>query len=368
MVVATSRVTNVNWASYSMRAKNSVVYGIVFGVALALLRQQNIWITLVYSVSISIICWICIDLGRTAVAHWKNYGQANCSVPGSSREAGWPGWPWMLGIIMVGSVIGISGGTAFGDWATGNRSLGLSDVSSLREAVSMLLFGLIPAVALTYFFYSRGVIADREAATLGAQRQAAESRLKLLESQIEPHMLFNTLANLRVLIALDPPRAQVMLDQLISFLRATLSGSRDSAQTLRAEFDRLGDYLALIKVRMADRLTIKFDLPESLAAMRVPPLLLQPLVENSIKHGLEPALAGGRIDISASCESNALVLCVRDTGVGIDSSVDSTAFGLAQVRGRLATQYGANASLQLLPNSELDGGTLAIVRLPMTVA
>ena len=96
MVVATDRGAIVNWSSYAVRASNSVLYGVVFGVALALLRQQSLWITLVYSVSISIICWICIDLGRTAVARWRNYGQANCSAPGSSREASWPGWPRML--------------------------------------------------------------------------------------------------------------------------------------------------------------------------------------------------------------------------------------------------------------------------------
>ena len=134
-----------------------------------------------------------------------------------------------------------------------------------RQGLADLLFVVLPAAAITYVFYSRALIADREAAAQAALRQAAESRLRLLEAQLEPHMFFNTLANLHVLIGLDPPRAQAMLDQLISFLRATLSGSRATEHPLRAEFSRTYDYLSLMQVRMEDRLRIHFDLPDALA-------------------------------------------------------------------------------------------------------
>src|SRR5690606_22156517 len=126
-----------------------------------------------------------------------------------------------------------------------------------------------------------------------AQRQASEARLRLLESQLEPHMLFNTLANLRALIGSDPPRAVEMLDRLNAFLRATLAASRSAAgaqrHTLRDEFARLDDYLALMAVRMGPRLRVVLSLPEPLADCPVPALLLQPLVENAIRHGLEPS-------------------------------------------------------------------------------
>jgi sensor histidine kinase YesM len=190
-------------------------------------------------------------------------------------------------------------------------------------------------------------------------------------------MLFNTLANLRVLIGTDPARAQAMLDQLIAFLRATLAGSRAAQHPLRAEFARLADYLALMQVRMGARLGTRFELPEALAELPVPPLLLQPLVENCIKHALEPAVAGGRIDISAAREAGALVLRVRDTGAGLSGAATAdtglsgaatagTAFGLAQVRERLAALYGTRASLTLTDALDAEGGALATIRLPIT--
>src|SRR5690606_21211369 len=141
-----------------------------------------------------------------------------------------------------------------------------------------------------------------------------EARLKLLEAQLEPHMLFNTLANLRALIAVDPQRAQEMLDHMIAYLRATLDASRATSHPLAAEFERLRDYLALMAIRMGPRLAFQLELPPALAAQPVPTLLLQPLVENSIRHGLEPQVQGGRIKVTARQEGEALVLEVLDTG------------------------------------------------------
>jgi hypothetical protein len=353
--------------SFLWRAVRTVAFALLFAVALAVTRQQNLWYNLVYSISIGLICWACIDFGRLAVARWRRRSSPDVYET-------WPGWPWMLVIILLGSTIGYSTGTALADRILGLRSSNLFATGSLRESLTLLLFALLPAIAVTYFFYARGAVADREALAQAAQRQAAESRLKLLESQLEPHMLFNTLANLRVLIMLDPLRAQTMLDQLIAFLRATLGASRVAQQSLRAEFDRLADYLALIQVRMADRLTVRFDLPDALAESQVPPLLLQPLVENSIKHGLEGAVGGGAIEIGAGRDGDFLLLRVRDTGLGLADAAgaagsdDGTAFGLKQVRERLATLYGDQAWLTLAPASDAAGGTLAVIRLPLVRA
>jgi LytS/YehU family sensor histidine kinase len=203
--------------------------------------------------------------------------------------------------------------------------------------------------------------------TEAAERSAAEAQLKLLQSQLEPHMLFNTLANLRVLIGTDPARAQAMLDRLIAFLRATLTASRSGSHALADEFERVGDYLALMAVRMGPRLRVQVDLPESLRQLPVPPLLLQPLVENCIRHALEPKVQGGRIDLSAARDGDVLLLRVRDTGIGLANVAPSngTKFGLRQVRERLATLYGARASLTLEEAPGDEGGTLATVRLPL---
>jgi sensor histidine kinase YesM len=157
-----------------------------------------------------------------------------------------------------------------------------------------------------------------------------------------------------------------MLDQLIAFLRATLNGSRALEHPLHAEFERTRDYLALMQVRMDDRLRIRFDLPETLAEVPVPPLLLQPLVENAIKHGLEPSVTGGRIEVKAAREGDTLTLAVRDTGVGLGRRASNgTSFGLQHVRERLETLYGGTACLSLSAPNDAEGGTLAIIRMPL---
>ncbi len=344
-------------ARYLGRALRSVGFGIVIGLCIAVLRPQSVWTTLTYSMCIALLCWFFIEIGRYLLAVWVN--------PVNERP-GWPGWRWMIAVVIVGSGLGFLGGTQLGDLLTGEHTPVLSGDEDLRHVLADLLFVLLPAVIITYFFNARSVIADREAAAQAAQRQAAESRLRLLEAQLEPHMFFNTLANLHVLIGLDPPRAQAMLDQLISFLRATLSGSRATEHPLRAEFSRTRDYLSLMQVRMEARLQARFELPDRLADIPVPPLLLQPLVENSIKHGLEPSVSGGRIDVRATQEGTVLILTVRDTGVGLRTGVENgTSFGLKQVRERLATLYGNTASLSLNAAGDADGGTLAVIRMPL---
>jgi sensor histidine kinase YesM len=352
-------------ARFVVRGLKSMGFGVLIAMCLAIVFNQSFWVTLVYSLCIAVACWFSIDGGRIAVARWKYR-------PTTDRDAqtrnDWPGWPWMAVVVVLGTMVGYSAGNALANWITGYSSPGLID-SSLRQALALLIVALIPGAGITYVFYSRERIAATQAQAQAAQRQAAENQLKLLESQLEPHMLFNTLANLRVLIGSDPPRAQAMLDRLIAFLRATLSASRVGRQPLRAEFARLNDYLELMRVRMGDRLQYRFGLPDDLADMPVPPLLLQPLVENCIKHGLEPQVGGGWIEVTALRIGNQLVLRVRDTGIGRSTrEPEGTQFGLAQVRERLATLYGPQASLELAEPDDAEGGTLAIVRLPLNTA
>ncbi len=358
----------------AVRGLRSLAFGVVIAICLTLAFGFPLYPTLMQSVCTAAVCWFCIDSGRLFAARWV-HRNATSSTPDSQKR--WPGWPWMVPILIVGSIIGFSVGGAVADWLGGTASRGYLR-GSWRQGLSLLVLSLIPGVVITYWFYSRETIAAKEAAIQVAQRQAAEHQLRLLESQLEPHMLFNTLANLRVLIGLDAPRAQAMLDQLISFLRATLEASRAGQHPLAAEFARLGDYLALMQVRMGERLQTRLDLPPELAGVPVPPLLLQPLVENCIKHGLEPKVAGGLIEVSARLEASGataegrqLVLRVRDTGVGLaDTPTAGTRFGMAQVRERLATLYGSNASLTLTGvDGDLDdrghsGGALATIRLP----
>jgi hypothetical protein len=339
-----------------------VVTGISLAVALFLTAMdgRGFGYKLVYALAVGWVCSLSMHLGR-AVVDGTNRRRALAS--GRPVPSRW--WGVAFGAVLV-LALGPLVGLKLGDALTGLRSPSVLDWSSAGTRITLALVGLSTLVATALAFTMDRLASAREGAE-AAQRQAAEHQLRLLQSQLEPHMLFNTLANLRVLIGLDPPQAQAMLDRLIAFLRATLSASRSAAHPLATEFERLADYLALMGTRMGPRLQTQLDLPDTLRQVPVPPLLLQPLVENAIKHGLEPHVQGGRVTVQARSEGATLVLSVRDTGAGLHAGVapEGTHFGLAQVRERLATLHGAAASLVLEPATDGGGGTLATVRLPL---
>ncbi|MES2952628.1 MAG: histidine kinase [Pseudomonadota bacterium] len=305
-------------------------------------------ISLVYSICIGCSMWILIDFGRHIVAR------------GGNSE--WPIGPMAVVLplfgIAAGYVIGILLGDSWFGWSSWSaQGRGKLPASILASAVA--------GISVTYYFHSRVKSSMLETQVSEASRQASEAKLKLLETQLEPHMLFNTLANLRVLIATDPQRAQDMLDRMVAYLRATLSASRASHHALQCEFDRLRDYLELMAVRMGSRLHYELDLPTDLANCSVPSLLLQPLVENSIKHGLEPKVEGGTITVRARRAGNMLSLEVSDTGVGFDNpATPSNGFGLAQVRERMAAAYTDRGSVE--QTSVPGQGTSTVLRLPLT--
>jgi sensor histidine kinase YesM len=329
------------------------------------LLDGHIGAKFIYSFAIGLSCWALTDGMRLGIAWGMDLWRARRGLPPSQRpgfDIGWRGMaPLLLLAIGFGPVIGLT----IGDLLTGSHSPRFWDLSSRGTQVTLAVTLLATLVAMVVVSALERAAALRTRAE-AAQREAAETQLQLLQSQLEPHMLFNTLANLRVLIGLDPPRAQAMLDRLIAFLRATLSASRVAAHPLADEFARVDDYLALMAIRMGSRLQVQFELPPALAAVPVPPLLLQPLVENSIKHGLEPQVEGGRIVVSAAREGASLVLRVRDTGVGLGAApVDGTRFGLVQVRERLHTLHGGAASLRLESAADAEGGVLATITLPL---
>ena len=246
-------------------------------IALALtLAGHGPWdVQLVYSLAIGLVSWLVIDLGRMLLTG------ADCT--------GWPhGWRG-LALIAVGTLAGFGVGGLVGDAYSGASQA----LWHHRAGPATLVITVVAGIAISFFFYSRAKAEHLQRHMAQAQHEATQARLKLLEAQLEPHMLFNTLANLRVLVASDPARAQAMLDHLIAYLRATLSASRATLHPLADEMDRLRDYLELMAVRMGPRLAYALEVPEALHAIPVPPLLLQPLVENAIRHGLEPQVEGG---------------------------------------------------------------------------
>jgi sensor histidine kinase YesM len=231
-----------------------------------------------------------------------------------------------------------------------------------RRIVALVATGLA-AMLLVYIDAMRHRIHNEAAARIEAQRLATESELRLLRAQLEPHMLFNTLANLRSLVDVDPKLAQSMLDQLIVYLRATLAGSREQSVPLRQEFAQLSAYLQIMALRMGHRMTFALELPKELEDFAVPPMLLQPLVENAIKHGIEPKVGSSTLEVKAAREEGAVLVTVADTGRGLPADADARAgYGVEHVRDRLRAYYGPAALLTLTRNA--PEGARAIVRIP----
>lgn len=197
------------------------------------------------------------------------------------------------------------------------------------------------------------------------QQEVTEARLRLLQGQIEPHLLFNTLANVHSLMDYDPPRAKHMLETFSSYLRVSLSQLRAHDSTLAAELDMAGNYLSLLQIRMDDRLRFHIEASDEARAARMPSLMLQPLVENAIHHGLSPKLDGGSIGITAEVRDGRLEVRVTDDGVGLDAPArqlrPGAGMALANLRSRLQTQFGDRASLLLQARDE---GAEAVLNLP----
>ena len=206
----------------------------------------------------------------------------------------------------------------------------------------------------------------RELNALESRVHEADLRLGVLQAQVEPHFLFNTLASVRALVRQDPAQAEATLDALVDFLRATIPRLREDRglhATLGQQLDLCSSYLALMQVRMGGRLTYDVRADEALRAAPFPPSLLITLVENAIKHGIEPRPGPGRIEIDAVRDGDALRVQVRDDGAGLRPGL-STGVGLANVREQLAARYGARAAFVLSPAAE-GRGVCAEIRVPL---
>jgi signal transduction histidine kinase len=236
-------------------------------------------------------------------------------------------------------------------------------VLTLWTLVGMLGYGV--ACALRREREVQQALNDARCAQDELSARALQARLLALQAQIEPHFLFNTLANVKRLYETDTQRARQMLGSLIAYLRAALPSIRQSGSTVAREADLARSYLTILQMRMGTRLAFTIDVDPEVADCALPPLVLATLVENSIKHGLGALPEGGRIDISARAEADELVVTVADTGRGFTSSSGS-GVGLANTRSRLLALYGEQARLLLRANE--PAGVIAEVRLPRMAA
>ena len=234
-----------------------------------------------------------------------------------------------------------------------------------------------PEPAVWYFFISFGIkvlaggkrraelvakdaTLKAEVATL--ERRLTEAQMAALQAQVEPHFLFNTLALIGRLIETDPPEAAKVHAHLIAYLRSSLPQMRSAGgATLGKQLELSRAYLAIMQARMKERLMVRFEVPDFLSTSPFPPMMLQTLIENAIKHGLEPKIEGGTILVRARVDGATLVVDVCDDGIGIDLHADD-GVGLANIRERLQLLYGNKAELVI--EAPPGGGACASVRIP----
>ena len=219
-----------------------------------------------------------------------------------------------------------------------------------------------------YFFYSKArikvsneVIQEEKIKRLASEKEALEANLRLLQAQIEPHFLFNTLSNVLSLIDTDQAKGKSMLVDLIQYMRTSLSRTLPEATTLDQELNMIKAYLNIQKIRMGERLHFNIELPDAVRKLPFPPMLLQPLVENAIKHGLEPKMEGGEITIKVLKKNDLIRIEVMDTGLGFPS-FQKVGVGIGNVRERIKLLYGEKGRLILEENE--PNGVRAIIEVP----
>ena len=274
---------------------------------------------------------------------------ASAKAIGRERLRGWSKARRSLYFSIV-PIVGTSIGWPLGMlWAFGVDIRGFFSFERPGSLIASVALAVLIAAIFNQFFALK-------ARQIQAENQATEAQLRLLQAQIEPHFLFNTLANVVSLLETEPPRAKAMLESFIDYLRASLTGLGHATHTLGDEIDLVDAYMKIIKIRMEDRLHYAIDVPAELRSRPLPALSLQPLVENAIVHGLEPQISGGTIRIAARLERGALVLTVEDDGAGIPAAkpapragqrAQGTGTALANIRERLRQAYGSAAALRL---------------------
>lgn len=275
----------------------------------------------------------------------------------------------------IGLPLGFAAGFVLATWLNGFT---LAQVQAaypravLVAAAAALVFGILGA----WHFHDEARLAEAKAEAraerarrLEQEALAARAELALLQARIEPHFLFNTLSNVVGLIDARPEAAKTMLLDLTALLRASLARSRRPEVPLAEELELLRAYLGIMAVRMGDRLAWRIEADDDALAVRLPPLLVQPLVENAIRHGLEPKPGGGSLAIRCRREGDAAIVEVADSGLGLAAATATATagggLGLANVRERLAALYGDRAGLELTDNP--SGGATARLRLPLSL-
>jgi len=276
---------------------------------------------------------------------------------------------WVLQV--VGVAIAIPPATAFIYWlSTDPGSPPFYEVKERMEGFGMLVgLGMFlgPWVALAALVRQKEALARHQALAFELERselgrQALDARLRLLQAQVAPHFLFNTLANVQALVDTGSPQASVVLRSLVAYLRAAVPRLHEPATTLGQELELVQAYLELMHMRMPDRLQFALHIDEAARALHCPPMTLLTLVENAVRHGIDPSEEGGRIEIQVERRGDRCLVRVTDTGAGLRQAGDGLGTGLSTLRERLQLTFGGDAHLRV--SAQPPRGVCAELDLP----
>lgn len=306
-----------------------------------------------------------------AAQFWLTYAAVWWALAGLavSRRA-WPGalaFAWVVLAAALGALLGLP---LRADFAWHRLAADLTLLQLLLPAISLaLILHLLPLAARWREQRKHAAEASRlrqAAAVADLSRQVTLAELKTLQAQVEPHFLYNTLAGIQYLVRHNAALADRMLGRLHDYLRLALPAMRSPLSTLANEFALADAYLALMQMRLGERLRVTLDLPEPLAGAPFPPLMLGSLIENAIQHGIEPKRGGGELRVVARVLGDGLALEVSDTGVGLQAAAagqtGGSGLGLSSLRERLLLLYGQAARLDVTANAQ--GGVTAVIWLP----
>lgn len=273
-----------------------------------------------------------------------------------------------LMLVILAMIVGAVAGMTAAALGLGADRILVPD-GQFKVLIQTILSGLLFGSIISYIFISREKVSmanelamEEKIKRLALENKSVESEFQLLQSQTEPHFLFNTLSNVIGLIDTSPQKAKSMLNDFVHFLRASLSQRRDQAITISQEIEMIRRYLDILRIRMGNRLRFDIAVPDDLLQHRIPPLLIQPLVENAIKHGLEPRPEGGMITIRCSSGSGRMRIEVADSGKGIGESDGGTGIGIANIEKRLKLLYGNAGCLTL--HERRPSGVSAVIEIP----
>ncbi len=285
-----------------------------------------------------------------------------------------PRWLARWALQILGTIASIPFGTLLAHWITTGGQPNLTTDRDVASGYVLMTFAgwlFAPWIAVAALVRQREAFAQQQALAFELERselarRALDARYRLMHAQVEPHFLFNTLANVQALVDTGSPQASKVLRTLTDYLRAAVPRLRESATMLAEELDLVRAYLELMQMRIPDRLQFAVDVDPAALALQCPPMTVLTLVENAVRHGIDPAEQGGRIDISVQCRHGRCLVQVRDTGVGLGRASSSLGTGLATLREGLQATFGDAVELRLTALS--PHGTAADVSFPARVA